>query len=332
MIWIGIALGALVATVAISYLVEAARPQPTAPSQLGWAPAVPVRYVEVDGVRLRYIVTGEGPALVLLHTLRTQLDMFQKIIPALATRFRVYALDYPGHGYSDIPRATYAADFFVNTVATALDRLDVEDAMVVGESIGGSIALLLAARRNPRVRRVVAINPYDYDGGRGIRRSSALANLLFGLSTVPVLGATVNRLRRYPVVKRVLEGGVYRKGALPEALAREMYLVGNRRGYNRAFASLVRHWASWEAARAEYAGLDRPTLLLYGDHDWSRGIERAANARAIPGAELLVIKDAGHFLSLDAPEETVAAILAWAQVPVSGSESRRPEGTPLKGR
>src|SRR5881392_2389702 len=79
-IWIGIALGALVATVAISYLVEAARSQPTAPSQLGWAPTVPVRYVQADDVRLRYITTGEGPALVLLHTLRTQLDMFQKII------------------------------------------------------------------------------------------------------------------------------------------------------------------------------------------------------------------------------------------------------------
>ncbi|MGH9262554.1 MAG: alpha/beta fold hydrolase, partial [Acidimicrobiales bacterium] len=146
MIWLAVALVALVATVAISYLVEAARPQPTAPSQLIWAPSVPVRYVEVDGLRLRYITTGEGPPLVLLHTLRTQLDMFQKIVPTLATRFRVYALDYPGHGYSDIPRATYSAEFFVTTVAHALDRLDIKDAVVVGESIGGSIALLLAAR------------------------------------------------------------------------------------------------------------------------------------------------------------------------------------------
>jgi pimeloyl-ACP methyl ester carboxylesterase len=315
MTWIGVVLGVLIATVAISYLIEAARSQPAAPSHLSWAPAVPVRYVEVDGLRLRYMVMGEGPALVLLHTLRTQLDMFQKVVPALATRFRVYALDYPGHGYSDIPRTAYSAEFFVTTVANALDRLEVEDAVVVGESIGGSIALLLAARHNPRVRRVVAINPYDYDGGRGIRRSSALANLLFGLNDVPVIGATVNRLRQYQIVARVFHGGVYRKGALPTPLAREMYLVGNRRGYNRAFMSLVRHWGSWEAARAEYPSIDRPALLLYGDHDWSRGDERVANARAIPGAELRVINSGGHFLSLDAPDEVVAAILAWAQVP-----------------
>jgi pimeloyl-ACP methyl ester carboxylesterase len=106
--------------------------------------------------------------------------MFQKIVPGLATRFTVYALDYPRHGYSDIPNTDYSAEFFVTTVAKALDRLGVEDAVVVGESIGGSIALLLAARHNPRVRAVVAINPYDYDGGRGLRRSSGLANLLGG--------------------------------------------------------------------------------------------------------------------------------------------------------
>ena len=323
MIWIGVVLGVLVATVAISYLVEAARSQPVAPSQLSWAPTVPLRYLEVDGMRLRYIETGEGPPLVLLHTLRTQLDMFQKVVPALATRFRVYALDYPGHGFSDIPNATYSADFFVTTVAHALDRLDIKDAVVVGESIGGSIALLLAARHNPRVRRVVAINPYDYDGGRGLRRSSALANLLFGLNNVPVLGATVSRLRQYPIVRRVFEGGVYRKGSLPSALARGMYLVGNRRGHNRAFMSLVRHWGSWEAGRAEYGAIDRPTLLLYGDHDWSRDEERAADARAIPGAELHVVRDAGHFLSLDAPDEAVAAILAWAPVPANAAGGSR---------
>jgi pimeloyl-ACP methyl ester carboxylesterase len=312
--WIGAALGVLIATVAISYLVEAARRRPAAPARLSWAPTVPVRRVDVDGLGLRYIVTGDGPSLVLLHTLRTQLDLFQKMVPALATRFRVYALDHPGHGYSDIPDASYSAEFFVATMARAIDRLEVTDAVVVGESIGGSIALLLAARHHPGVGRVVAINPYDYDGGNGIRRSSALANLLVGLNDVPILGATVNRLRQDPIVTRVFEGGVHRPGALPRTLAREMYLVGNRRGHNRGFMSLLRHRASWEAARAEYGSIGRPVLLLYGEHDWSRDDERAANARAIPGAALQVIPAAGHFLSLDAPEEAVAAIFDWVGV------------------
>jgi pimeloyl-ACP methyl ester carboxylesterase len=297
--------------VALSYAVEAARRRPTAPAHLVWWPAAPIESVDVDGVKLRYVVAGEGPTLVLLHTLRTQLDMFQKVMPVLAGRFRVYALDLPGHGWSDIPDARYDAEFFVRTVSKALDRLEVRDAVVVGESIGASIGLLLAAQRHPRVRAVVAMNPYDYAGGRGVRRSSLPANLIFGLTSVPVLGPTVNRLRSLPLVTRILRGGVRRQGALPADLAREIYRVGARPGHARAIESLVRHWSSWEAARTEYATINRPTLLLYGDHDWSREPERAADAAAIPGAELRVIPGAGHFLSLDAPDEVLAAVVPW---------------------
>ena len=312
MFWIVATFGSLAAVVALSYVIDAARAAPAVPATLSWAPDIPIRSVDVGGARLRYVVTGDGPDLVLLHTLRTQLDMFQKVVPLLARRFRVYAVDLPGHGYADIPAADYTADFFVTTIASALDRLGVRGATVVGESIGGSIALQLAARHHPGVARVVAVNAYDYDGGRGIRRSSALANLLFGLNDVPVLGATVSRLRSYPVVRAVLAGGLRHRSALPPALAREIYRVGNRRGHARAFASLVRHWASWEAGRAEYGRIDLPVLLVYGDHDWSREPERLADAADVPGADLRIVPDAGHFLSLDAPEALAGAILDWA--------------------
>lgn len=305
----GLVLGGVVAgPVLASYVVEALRSAPRPPDTLAWAPEVPIRYLDLDVARVRYIVAGEGPALVLLHTLRTQLDLFQKVIPELARHHRVYALDYPGHGWSDIPRVAYSPELFVRAVGQFLDRLDIEDATLAGESIGGSMALLLAARRHPRVRRVVAINPYDYDRGRGLRRSSALANLILGVSRVPLLGGTVMRMRSSFVEERILRGGVHREGALPGDFAREVYAVGNRRGHYRAFLSLVRHWPQWEAARSEYRTIDRPVLLLYGEHDWSRPGEREANRRDIPGAQLRVVPDAGHFLSLDAPDEVVRSV------------------------
>lgn len=281
---------------------------PAAPP-LPWAPDIPVRYVTVDGARIRYLVAGSGPAIVLLHTLRTQLDMFQMVIPELATRFRVYALDYPGHGRSDSPGADYAAEFFVASVAGFLDRLNIEDALLAGESIGGTIALVLAARRNPRVRGVVAVNPYDYDRGRGLRRSSSLANLFIGLSGVPLIGGAIGRVQPYAAVKRILQGGVYRKDAFPRALLRELYAAGTKSGHKSAFMQLVRHWPSWEQARAEYGKIGVPVLLLYGDHDWSHDAEREADHQAIPGSRIRVVKDAGHFLALDAPSAFVQAVV-----------------------
>ena len=310
---IGSLLILLIGPVVVSYVVEAMRSAPATPSRLGWAPEVPIKYVKVDGINLRFLDIGQGPPLVLLHTLRTQLDMFQKVIPELSQHFHVYALDYPGHGFSDIPAVEYTPEFFTDVVAGFLEQMDIKDAVVAGESIGGSIPLRLAAQGNLRVKQVIAINAYDYDAGRGAMRSSPVAKLLFSLNNIPILGSTFWRLRQYPIFKNIMEGGVVHKDSWPPTLLREMNEVGNRPYHYQAFMSLVHHWAGWEDARANYEKIAIPVLLVYGEGDWSRPDEREANRRAIPGAEMAIVKDAGHFLSLDAPEAVIQNILNFTQ-------------------
>ena len=257
------------------------------------------------------MLAGTGPTLVLVHTLRTQLDLFQRVFPLLASRYRVYALDLPGHGYSDIPAVDYTSDLFVGKIAGFIEALALDDVTLVGESIGGTSALGLAARRHPRVGSVVAINAYDYDRGRGVERGSVIARLVFSINDVPVLGGTIMRLRSYPVMTAILNGGLHRLASLPGDLAREMYRVGNRAGHYRGFMSLVHHWPSWERERDAYARIDVPVLLIYGDHDWSRPEERAETAGRIAGARVLTVTRGGHFLAFDAPRETGDAIATF---------------------
>src|SRR5215471_9995762 len=120
--------------------------EPAQPKTLRWAPDIPIDYLDVGGYRLRYIQAGRGPNLVLLHTLRTQLDLFEKVVPTLSQSFTVYALDYPGHGYSDIPQTRYDAAFFAGSVERFLDALDLREVTLCGVSIGGAIALVLAGQ------------------------------------------------------------------------------------------------------------------------------------------------------------------------------------------
>jgi pimeloyl-ACP methyl ester carboxylesterase len=300
--------GVVVGLPLLSLAVEALRPAPAEPRQLRWAPDVPIRHVDVDGVRLRYIRTGQGPVLVLLHTLRTQLDLFEKVVPELAQHFEVYALDLPGHGYSDIPEGRYAADFFADAVQGFLDALDLRGVTLAGVSIGGAIPLILASRINARISRVVAINPYDYAQGRGMARSSLLARLVVAAAAVPVLGETVMRLRLYWIMKNVLEGGMAEPGNLPPALLKEMYLVGNRKGHYRAFVALLRNAASWEEATRHYDRIQTPVLLLWGNRDWATPVERSHDLHLIPNAAERVVENGGHFLPLDRPEAVVRAI------------------------
>jgi alpha-beta hydrolase superfamily lysophospholipase len=148
-----IVLGTLVAVVATGFVVETLRQGPEAPDKLYWATNLPIQYTQIDGNRIRYIKTGSGPNLVLLHTLRTQLDVFEKIVPTLAKSFTVYALDYPGHGFSDIPKTDYGPDLFIKAVEGFLDKLDLKDVTLAGISIGGVIPLIIAAKQNPRVQK-----------------------------------------------------------------------------------------------------------------------------------------------------------------------------------
>ena len=299
---------ALVALVTVSYVVEALRRPPAEPGELAWAPEIPILHTEVDGLSIRYIRAGQGPVLVLLHTLRTQLDIFQKVIPELAKRFTVYALDYPGHGYSDIPRTRYDADFFVKVVERFIDELDLRDATLAGVSIGGSIALLIAARKNPRIVLVLAINPYDYAKGRGLARSSWLGWMVMHTARIPVVGETVMRLRNFMIMKAVFRGGVADPASIPPELLKEMYRVGSRRGHYRAFISLMRSAASWEAATSDYGNIEVPVRLVWGREDWARPAEREHDLKLIPRGETTTIERAGHFLPLDRPEAVISQI------------------------
>jgi pimeloyl-ACP methyl ester carboxylesterase len=298
--------------VVLSYIIEALRSPPNRPEKLAWAPSIPIQYATVDGLRIRYIVTGSGPTLVLLHTLRTQLDIWQKVIPELAKDFTVYAVDYPGHGWSDIPDGDYSPEFFTRFTTRFLETVGIDHALVAGVSIGASIPLLMAAKGNSRIEGIVSINPYDY-GKRGIARANPVARVLFTLAPIPVLGDTVMRLRNRVVEGTVLQGGMANPRLIPAAFGTEVYRVGERRGHYRAFLRLIRHMPLWRKAHEVYGRVGVPVLLVYGDQDWSRPAERQQTQKEIPGARLVTVKNAGHFLPLDQPEAVAQHIRAFAK-------------------
>jgi len=303
-----IVVASLILLVLVSFGVEALRRRPSTPKALYWAPKIPIKTTVIDGNTLRYIKTGKGRNLVLLHTLRTQLDIFEKLVPLLSKSFTVYALDYPGHGFSDIPKTDYDPDLFVKSVEGFLDKLDLKDVTLAGISIGGVIPLIIAAKQNPLVAKVIAINPYDYAHGMGIARGNAWAWLVFNLARIPVLGETVMRLRSSFIEWRTLVGGVAEPSAITPGFAEQVRASGFRPGHYRAFLNLLRHAHLWDEARRRYGEITVPVLVIYGDRDWSRADERQRTINAIPGAKSETIANGGHFLSLDQPERLARLI------------------------
>ena len=153
--------------------------------------------------------------------------------------------------------------------------------------------------------------PTYYAKGRGMARSSPFGWVVTYASLIPFIGETVMRLRNFLIMRAVLRGGVAEAKSIPPALLKEMYLVGNRPGHYRAFLSLLRNSASWEAATKDYGRIDIPVLLIWGDKDWARPSEREHDRELIQGVQMTTLKGGGHFLALDKPQDLSEQIIRF---------------------
>jgi pimeloyl-ACP methyl ester carboxylesterase len=274
-----------------------------------WSPSGEIEYATLaDGTRLRYLKAGSGPALTLLHTVRTQLDHFQLVIPRIAHAFTIYAIDMPGMGWSDItPGASYTEPALRRAIVEFVMTLDLKDVTLAGESMGATVSLTAATELEDRARRVVAFNTYDYP--KGVGRANRVASIYVGSARLPAVGPVVTRLENKPVLGIVLRGGLFDASKLPNHYLAELRRVGRRHGYPRVAREVFRNVDSMIAARALYGRVTAPVTLTYGDHDWSRIPERKANLALLPGARSISLAETGHFAALEQPGRVAEILL-----------------------
>jgi pimeloyl-ACP methyl ester carboxylesterase len=274
-----------------------------------WSSSGEIEYATVsDGTRVRYVKTGSGPALILLHTVRTQLDHFQFLIPRISDAFTVYAIDMPGMGWSDIrPGASYTEPALRRAVIAFVNALGLTDATLAGESMGATIALTASTELRDRVHRVVAFNPYDYS--QGVGRANRVAAFYVGGARLPAIGSMVTMTENKPVLGIVLRGGLVDGSKLSRHYLGELRRVGRRRGYPRVARQVYGNVESMIAARGLYGRVSVPVTLVYGDRDWSRPAERDANLALLRSARSIPLSLCGHFAALDQPDRVAEILL-----------------------
>jgi pimeloyl-ACP methyl ester carboxylesterase len=275
-----------------------------------WSPSGEIEYAEqADGTRLRYLKEGSGPTvLIVLHTVRTQLDHFQLVIPKISHAFTVYAIDMPGMGWSDItPGASYTEPALRRAIVEFVTTLDLNDVTLAGESMGATVSLTASIELVDRVQRVVAFNTYDYS--KGVGRANRVASVYVGSARLPAIGPVVTSMENKPVLGIVLRGGLLDGSKLPKHYLVELRRVGRRHGYPRVAREVFRNVDSMIAARALYGRVTTPVTLIYGDHDWSRIPDREANLALLRDARSISLSDTGHFAALEQPARVAEILL-----------------------
>lgn len=274
-----------------------------------WTNATARWLTRADGSRLRYVAIGDGPPLVLMHTVRTQLDHFQRLIPLLTHRYRVYAVDFPGMGWSDIvPGAGYGHDDLVAAIVEFVRGLELTDTTLVGESMGAVVALTASVELGKRVIRVVASNTYDYP--QGLERANLLARTIIPSVRAPIIGPLFAALENRAIVKGIVSGGYADPSRFPTPYLDELVRVGARPGYAQVARAIYRNLPTLIAAHDRYPSVTVPATLIYTTKDWSRPQDRAKTAAAVPTASVVTIDNAGHFCAMEKPEEFAETVLA----------------------
>ena len=259
--------------------------------------------VETRHGELSALAAGSGPPLVMLHGLGATKAEFLPMLPWLAPTHRVIAVDLPGFGDSSKPlRAAYDAKFFSRSVIALLDELGLERTRLLGHSMGGRVALEVAAHAPERVERLVAMTPSlawlrDRPWAPWLRLVRPELGLLqptpraaveaFVKRTIP--GATSTWVR--PAIDEFLRSYLQPRGrAAFYAAARQIYLEDPE--------------PFWERLRE----LEVPSMFIWGETDTlvPAAFERHVR-EAVPAAQHVLLR-CGHVPQLERPKQLEAAL------------------------
>ncbi len=274
-----------------------------------------LRELTIHDQRVTYRTAGEGPVVLLIHGMAGSATTWKQVMPALSEQFTVVAPDLLGHGRSDKLVGDYSLGAFASTLRDLLVALGHEHATVVGQSLGGGVAMQLAYQYPERCERLVLVG----SGGLG-REVNRLLQLLTlpGSETVLKLGCAE------PIRNAVATVGglASRVGLHPAPVVAELWRSytsladeATRRAFLRTLRAVIDPRGQTVSAENRlHLAAEMPTLIVWGDADPIIPVKHAHAAHtAIPGSQLEVFEGVGHYPHCEAPERFVAVLTEFIE-------------------
>ena len=255
------------------------------------APRVRYRYAIVNGVRIRYLDYGRGPSILFIHGLGGNIESWIGVLNRMPQRYRLVALDLRGFGSSQRPSSIAGIEEFADDVEGLADYLGLGRLMIVGFSMGGIVGLEAYRRLGEIIEGLVLVSTLHVLPEAMMQISSLL--LEKGTRAwEDIVPRLLYRLRKPSIVSELVR-----------VMSRNdpMYLAGiieELKGVN--YESLLER-------------VDREALTIVGDRDEitpPREVSKLASK--LSKGRLVIIRDAGHLLPLEAPQELATAISEFA--------------------
>ena len=269
------------------------------------------KYIKIGAINTRYWHQGDqGAPVILIHGLGVSADIWMHNIEALAQRYRVYVPDVIGFGKTDKPDTEYTAALFATFINDFMSALNIEKPTLIGNSLGGGIALQYTLLYPDKVDKLVLVD----SAGLGID-----ASLPLRLVSLPLVGELVTRPSRF-------EAYLFFREAVddPAVLTKEFvdiyHEIHAMPGNQKSLLRVIRSILSFKGGKREVLGpvinnlhrITQPTLVLWGDHDKILPMKHAYVAKEkMPNAQLHIFENCGHMPQYEKPEEFNRMILEF---------------------
>jgi pimeloyl-ACP methyl ester carboxylesterase len=265
-----------------------------------------VRRVKAAGGSLSLLEAGSGDPVVMLHGLGATKASFLPTLGALAPRYRAITVDLPGFGDSDKPiRSAYDAAFFANAIIALFDELELERPHVIGNSMGGRVAIELGLRAPERLGRLMLLAP-----SLAWLRSRPWAPYLRWVPTQLGLIQPAPRAFVEAIVRRVIPGAdnEWTSAGIDEFLRSYLTPSGRAAFYAAARNIYLEEPYGADGFWTRLPSLGVESLFVWGRRDSVVPIAFADHVRRALPAALHLELDCGHVPQLERPRETHAAI------------------------
>lgn len=250
--------------------------------------------IDVDGESIHYVDEGKGPPVVLIHGFGGHTYSYRYLIPELARDHRVVALDLLGFGYSErVSDANYSHQAQAGRVLGLMDALEIDRASLVGHSMGGEVAMRVAAACPERVVRMALVASVSGDRVR----------------MLPVTPLAKPFLRVFSVLfgKQMLRASFYDRSKLTDDIWEAYHRPALIRGSMDGLYKIMKHTRG--DPPISFGSITAPVLLMSAEHEriipgW---MSRRLRER-FPAAQTAVIPGAGHVLLEERPDECNAVL------------------------
>lgn len=278
--------------------------------ELDWrGVAKPGRLIDLDGEAIHYIDQGKGPAVILIHGFGGHTYSYRYLLPELVRDHHVVALDLVGFGYSGRPeKGDYSHQAQARRVVGLMDAMGIEKASLVGHSMGGEIAMRVAAGWPERVKRIALV-------------ASVSGDRVPTLPVTPLVKPLLQIFSRL-MGKRMLRASFYDKSKMANEIWETYHRPALIRGSMDGLYKIMQH--TRKDPKIKYEEIVAPMLLMFAQHEkivpgWMRNRLR----KRFPDAETVVIDDAGHLLLEERPAECNAVLRRFLDA--GGEESHAAE-------